>query len=626
MTKSSEVNVAGPISFLRRSVSVRSTERVQYGQVVAVDYDSLTVVSDQQQIQAHVTEVSPVPPIVALLLQHVEFHCSDWSDSEIEALQTTILNRVLGEDGEEASNDIATILEGTLSEETIPSPSKICRWVDPKTGEDAVFELQHAVDFAYFVDGGHQPVPGYLGSSFCQPSRQPTPSRSDRAELDAAEIFDPFSDDDESPQDLFEPQVHGPASVAASQQRSNKRAQESSFIGDDDQLVVERVQRRRVEPHSALDKDALIVERLGDDPGLLERFLEVRRAHSNHQAASTGKVFADADTAKIAVPSAAAKKKLEAPSKYAFTPRPDQQQVHDRITSAKHKGKTPSVYVNGMVRSDAVKFKSLPGVCIRAFDIRFGSKGLSIRHFARISQDERMAWLESGGSNFDNLSATAEFEKATPATCIEDVVDSTRVFLTYTREYCCQELIELTEKIVEFIEQTLMRVSWSLKELPSVVYWINDVLEDFREAAETNSDLRQVQSRCSTEDRVLRDLMFVKVHRQVDEVRAASASSGGSAPNPRSGSGHRLQMVACEKKGFGRIPKNVLNRMPVQVDPASGGSRPLCMRYLSNAGCTEDDSGCPSNRGHFVPKQLPAVVKAEIAKRFGGLKLEFKQL
>ncbi|KAE8909727.1 hypothetical protein PF007_g10613 [Phytophthora fragariae] len=101
-----------------------------------------------------------------------------------------------------------------------------------------------------------------------------------------------------------------------------------------------------------------------------------------------------------------------------------------------------------------------------------------------------MAWLESGGSNFDNLSATAEFEKATPATCIEDVVDSTRVFLTYTREYCCQELIELTEKIVEFIEQTLMRVSWSLKELPSVVYWINYVLEDFGEAVESNSDLR----------------------------------------------------------------------------------------------------------------------------------------
>ncbi|OWZ06620.1 LOW QUALITY PROTEIN: hypothetical protein PHMEG_00021102 [Phytophthora megakarya] len=40
------------------------------------------------------------------------------------------------------------------------------------------------------------------------------------------------------------------------------------------------------------------------------------------------------------------------------------------------------------VRSDAVKFKALPGVCIRVFDIRFGSKGLSIRHFARFSPDE----------------------------------------------------------------------------------------------------------------------------------------------------------------------------------------------------------------------------------------------
>lgn len=163
-------------------------------------------------------------------------------------------------------------------------------------------------------------------------------------------------------------------------------------------------------------------------------------------------------------------KKTEPTSKYSFVPRADQRYVHDRVTSAKHKGKPPSVYVNGMVRSDAVEFTALPGVCTRAFDIRFGCKGLSIRHFAKLSQDERVEWLQLGRSNFDNLSATAEFSKAEPATCMEDVVDSTRVFLTYAREYCSVELIELTEDILRFLDETRTEVSWSPAELTSVVY------------------------------------------------------------------------------------------------------------------------------------------------------------
>lgn len=106
-------------------------------------------------------------------------------------------------------------------------------------------------------------------------------------------------------------------------------------------------------------------------------------------------------------------------------------------------------------------------------------------------------WLESGGSNFDNLSTTAAFAVATPAATIEDVVDATRVFLAYTREYCCAELIELVERIVEFLEETLMQVTWSAKDLSALVFWVNNVLEDFCGATAEDRDLRQVKLRCS---------------------------------------------------------------------------------------------------------------------------------
>ncbi|EEY63089.1 uncharacterized protein PITG_14735 [Phytophthora infestans T30-4] len=209
----------------------------------------------------------------------------------------------------------------------------------------------------------------------------------------------------------------------------------------------------------------------------------------------------------------------------------------------------------------------------------------------------RMSWLESGGSNFGNLSATAEFAAATPASRIEDVVEAARVFLTYCREYCCSELIELVEHIVEFIEETLMRVSWSQKELSTLVYWVNDVLEDFRSVAESDGDLRQVMRRCSTDDRLLRDLMFVKVHQHDG------------------------------KRRLGRISRDVLRQLPVQTEPGSGKSKSLCMRYLSKAGCAPDANGaCPSDHGHFVPNKLPACVKEEITRRFGGLKEEHRQL
>ncbi|OWY90140.1 hypothetical protein PHMEG_00041866, partial [Phytophthora megakarya] len=268
------------------------------------------------------------------------------------------------------------------------------------------------------------------------------------------------------------------------------------------------------------------------------------------------------------------------------------------------------------------------GVCTRLYDIRFGSKGLSIRHFARISQDERVAWLESGGSNFDNLSATAEFTKAPPATCLDDVVDAARVFLVFAREYCCDQLIALTEDIIKFIDGTLKRVVWTPSGLPYVVFWVNDVLEEFRDAVEAQSDLHRVRERCSTDDRLLRDLMFVKLHRQVDELKQLKATASQYSTGDASALSYRekRQSQQSAKPRFGRIPKHVLRRLPAHIDPATGENIQLCMRYLSNDGCAEDSSGCPSDRGHFVPKKLPEIVKNEIMKRFGGLKQEHQHL
>jgi hypothetical protein len=613
---SSEVNKAGRRSYLRRPVSVKLANAVHYGQVVAVDGDEVSVQSDGHLFSAPTGSTSLVAPVVALTLQHIQFNCDDWSLSELATIEKTILDRVLGREGERSSNKIPEICEGLLLEESFPAPTKMCQWIEPKSGALLRFPLHHAVDFAYYVDGGITPVPRTIGRSFCCPPAsqvaQLQVGRGPSSVDDSNELFDPFQDDDDTEHEQPPALSHRLTTDGAS---TAKRLSEASRHGNQLQ------QKRR---RTALDSDALIVEKLSSDPELLERFLHLRENGIRPDDADTS---SSQEVVKTTSPSVAHKKPV-VPSKYAFIPREDQATVHERVTSEKHKGKPVTAFVKGLVRSEHVKFKALPGVSTRIYDLRFGSGGLSIRHFARLTQGDRMAWLASGGSNFDNLSATAEFAAATPATSIEEVVDCTKVFLVFARQFCCTAMIVLAERMLEFIEQTLMQVNWSVPELPSLVYWINDLLEDFRSAAEVGDDLGAVLKRCSTDDSLLRDLMFVKVHRQFESVRA-----GTETPGTRNGSGKRAATQSQPpqprdgQKRLGRIPKDVLKQLPESVDPASGRKRSLCMRFLSKAGCTNDSDGiCPSDHGHFVPKTLPKAVKFEIGRRFGGLKAEHEHL
>ncbi|KAK1935695.1 hypothetical protein P3T76_010390 [Phytophthora citrophthora] len=535
--------------------------------------------------------------------------------TDIEHEQNTRLDRVLGRNNEVATNDIAEMFDGLITEDSLPASDQPCEWVEPSTGKTVKFPLQHAVDFTYFVDGGRRPVPDHAGPSFCivpiGHSNQDITAEILGPE-EGLELFDPFLDDDSRPQD-----VEDTVAPLLDPRPGSKRHRDASYLGTERDMgvQVEPQQRRRVTLRSALDTDALIVEKLGDDPDLLERFLDIWRNN-----AQTGVTASRTSEQAIARNPSSRRRKPEHASKYAFTPQPDQQYVHEQVTSEKHRCKTPHVFISGLVRSDAVKFKALSGICTRAFDIRFGSKGLPIRHFAKLTSEERVAWLQSGGSNFDNLSATAEFAKATPAASIEKVVDSIKMFMV--------ELIGLTEAILRFTEETLMRVSRDKTELPSVVYWINDVLEDFREAILSDSDVTQVQLRYSSEDRLLRDLMFVKLHRQVDALKQSKPIAATNwAEGKRSATRQPAQPIRDNSNRHGRIPKNVLKSLPVYIDPATNESQALCMRFLSTAECQEDEDGCcPSDRGHFVPKALPEVTKADIRKRFGGLKTEYNQL
>ncbi|OWZ07045.1 LOW QUALITY PROTEIN: hypothetical protein PHMEG_00020615 [Phytophthora megakarya] len=581
----SEVYAAGQLSFLRRSVSMKVNDRVSYGQVVSVIGGEIKICSGGNELVSRADDISAVPPVVALLVERMEFQCS--YDEDIENLQIALLGRELGNNGEATTNNIAAIFDGLMRPECFPSPDQLCSWADPRTGATTKFHLQHAVDFAFFADGNRNPVPDHVGETFCRPPEPPSPDETNRTAGSAMQLFYPFLDDDVLPQDNEMPVA---AAFGSQPTPSGRRS-----CGRNYNVCTPATGR--------LSKISV---------GFGQGCSHSRQTRRRSRASGTSEVRAvterGADSELLPK-----RHKSDPTSKYSFNPQPDQQYVHDRITSEKHRGKSPYLYVCGLVRSDSVKFKALPG-------------SLSIRHFARFAPEGRVKWLQAGGSNFDNLSATAKFYKATPAASIDDVVDSARVFLTYAWEYCYDGLIELVEAILRFIEETLMRVTWNETELPSVVYWVNDVLEDFREAVESDGDVKHVLLRCSTEGRLLRDLIFARLHRQVDALRKPKHLAVPRGVELKAPTAHKAHLPRESSTGHGRMPKTVLKRLPTQVDADTGERRSLCMRFLSKAGCQEVDGGCPSDRGHFVPKQLPDIVKVEIKNRFGGLKTEYQQL
>ncbi|KAE9262099.1 hypothetical protein PF001_g32177 [Phytophthora fragariae] len=120
VVRASEVNQAGQQSFLRRPVSVRVADQVHHGQVVAVSAERLTVQSEGQLLPVKATEVTLVAPVVALLLEHIQFNSSEWSADDIGEVEQTILDRVLGRSGTPSSNAISALFEGLVDEENYP--------------------------------------------------------------------------------------------------------------------------------------------------------------------------------------------------------------------------------------------------------------------------------------------------------------------------------------------------------------------------------------------------------------------------------------------------------------------------------------------------------------------------
>ncbi|OWY91908.1 hypothetical protein PHMEG_00039300 [Phytophthora megakarya] len=127
-----------------------------------------------ETVEAPVAAITATAPVTALLLLIMAFNKTDWSLEDILELNSSIVDKVCRSGTSVGSRDIGAIVEDLIDANPFPDAKDEMHWRDPKTGAEVVFPLQHAIDYAFYVDGHVTPVPDTVGTAFCKPPSQTT--------------------------------------------------------------------------------------------------------------------------------------------------------------------------------------------------------------------------------------------------------------------------------------------------------------------------------------------------------------------------------------------------------------------------------------------------------------------
>ncbi|KAJ8575850.1 hypothetical protein ON010_g3361 [Phytophthora cinnamomi] len=131
------------------------------GQVEAYHGKSVAVRHGDNADRLVASRLDNIAPVACLLLLSPTLKTSDITRMALRDFNNTVLDRIIGNNGFAGSRNIADILNGILPRNQQPHGSELRIWVNPTTGITSTFRLQHAVDYAHFIDGDH-PVPASL--------------------------------------------------------------------------------------------------------------------------------------------------------------------------------------------------------------------------------------------------------------------------------------------------------------------------------------------------------------------------------------------------------------------------------------------------------------------------------
>ncbi|GMF29096.1 unnamed protein product [Phytophthora lilii] len=187
-------------------------------------------------------------------------------------------------------------------------------------------------------------------------------------------------------------------------------------------------------------------------------------------------------------------------SKYSFVPTPVQSAIHNFITAPQHRA-PPGDY------HSSVRF---PVWCTGAIDSSF--------HPVRDSPTNGVAWLNDGGINMLNFSAGVSVPKTTPPSSVGTLIDAARSLCRYSQEYFVDDVRDVFEALLDFMQQLDGWHTWSPPDLPHLVFWVNSVLEEMRHlvySSNGNLDMcsRHAVARLSLNDGDLQNVMHALARR-----------------------------------------------------------------------------------------------------------------
>ncbi|GMF44462.1 unnamed protein product [Phytophthora fragariaefolia] len=135
--------------------------------------------------------------------------------------------------------------------------------------------------------------------------------------------------------------------------------------------------------------------------------------------------------------------------KFSFAPLAEQRRVHDAITSDTQRGKSASEFVESLVSSS--ELWAYPGVATRAYDIEFGSRGLSFLRFAPADPLLRLRCQRESIINVSDFYVLAKFMPAPDPASWGDVLSGANGFQQYCFTRCDPATPNLATTLSNFV-------------------------------------------------------------------------------------------------------------------------------------------------------------------------------
>ncbi|KAG1684973.1 hypothetical protein DVH05_000542 [Phytophthora capsici] len=304
-----------------------------------------------------------------------------------------------------------------------------------------------------------------------------------------------------------------------------------------------------------------------------------------------------------------------AEDKNHFQPSSTQSRIHQALVHGKFAYMTPQQFVEHVqIHWNTYGFFPHPAVLRGLFSWDFGTRGLSVMHFVRVTdREKREAVRRHDMSCFSRKNTLPLPRSATDFATVLGAIDVLSNLANQLYQLVVQELFADLSRLL--LELRVQEMSTSERALSELVSWIDDRLELFRVHVADNAMVQaaSIKAQFSTSHEA-----FMRINQLIlrqDIEAALEASKAVSIPNRTEEQPIRKAAGASEKRRAKQpVPVEVLKALPKQ------GGKAVCMRYLSQEGCRGWGGKCRvDGRVHFKPAALDDIVKKYIEKTYGGL-------